>query len=68
MKFERITQWAELSECKRYAVSASKVMGKFKFQASTEGEAGQPWVLLGTTDDAESARQLCRDHKRSAAA
>lgn len=62
MKFERVTQWAELSDCKRYSVAASKVMGKYKFQAFADPGSGKPWDLLGTKDSAESARQLCRDH------
>jgi hypothetical protein len=61
VNFERITQWAELSECKRYTVAASKVGGAFKFQAwrIVPGGAAE---LLGTEDQAESCRQLCRDH------
>jgi hypothetical protein len=61
MNFERITQWAELSECKRYTVAASKVLGKFRFQAFRVVPGGMA-ELLGTEDEAESCRQLCRDH------
>lgn len=60
MNFERVGQWAELSECKRYTVAASKVRGAFKFQA-WRVNPGEMATLLGTEDDAESARQLCRD-------
>lgn len=61
MNFDRIGQWAEMSECKRYTVATSKVGGAFKFQAFRIN-ANPPATLLGTKDDAESARQLCRDH------
>lgn len=55
MNFTRTGQWHETSECGRYVVSGSKVMGKFKFQAWRL----QPKALLETCDDAQSAREAC---------
>jgi hypothetical protein len=59
MNFVRLGEWYEMSECQRYTVAASKVGGAFKFQAwrLVPGGVAQ---LLGTKDEAEAARDLCR--------
>lgn len=71
MKFERVSDWAQVSDCGKYTVSAAKVaemdgrrvkLLRFKFQAWHVRPDGQPALLLGTFDDAESARKLCREH------
>jgi hypothetical protein len=58
MKFTRVSDWAEVSECNGYSVCAAQVMGRYKFQAWCI-----PLTLLGTHYDAEACRQLCREHK-----
>lgn len=64
MKWSRVSHWAELSADKRYSVSAAKCGGLFKFQswrwnAPDANGYEQIQTLLGTFDDAESARQCC---------
>jgi hypothetical protein len=59
MKFNRITEYAELSECGRYTVAGARVSDRLKFQAWRR-EPGKVASLLDTFDDAESAREACR--------
>lgn len=70
MKFNRISAWAEVSEDGRYTVSAHKVAGKYGFQAWRKPPAGSKDIaaLLGTKDDAEAARELCRADAQARAA
>lgn len=58
MKFKRITDWAEKSDCGRYTVSAARVMGVYRFTAWRLALNG-PGVLLGATDTAQECRDLC---------
>ena len=60
MKFRRVSDWAEVSECNGYSVCAAKVLGKYTFQAWRV-----PATLLGTRNDAESCRELCREHAKN---
>ncbi len=69
MTFTRMGQWHELSDCGAYTVAASRVSDAFKFQAwKLAAEKGKTASLLGTFDDAVSARQCCRDHREGAVA
>jgi hypothetical protein len=64
VRFDRVGQWHEISECGAYTVAASRVGDRFKFQAwKLAAEKGKSATLLATRDDAEAARQACRDHK-----
>ena len=64
MKFTRMGQWYEISDCGVYVVSAAHVVDRFKFQgfmlAPVKGKTAE---LLGTFDDAVSARDCCRQHR-----
>lgn len=67
MKFNRISDWAEVSECGQYTVSAS-VTGKGKekryaFHAWKRAPADSHDMAkpLGCFSDAEAARQRCRE-------
>lgn len=63
MKFNRATQWAEVSDCGGYSVAAAKCGPLFKFSACRLRTAQQrPAELLGTFDDAEAARECCRQN------
>lgn len=61
MTFSRVTQWHEASDCGRYTVAIAQCIGVFKFSACRLRER-KPAELLGTFDDAESARECCRKH------
>lgn len=70
MKFNRISDWAEVSECGLFTVSAS-VTGKGKdkryaFQAWKRAPADSHDMAkpLGSFPDAESARERCRKEAR----
>lgn len=71
MKFERWSDYAEISECRGYAVCAAKVQGIWTFQgwrrANLEGEIGTLLTPARLTI-AEDARTACsKDAKRIAA-
>lgn len=60
----RATQWAETcGDPVRYSVSAAKCGDAYKFQAwrwpAKDGNYQPMQVLLGTFDDAQSARECC---------
>lgn len=57
MEFKRITDWAEVSDCGRYTVSAARVSGKYMFQGWRRSKPMA--VLLGTRQTAQAARNLC---------
>lgn len=66
MNFTRMGQWYEISECGEYTVAASRVNDRFKFQAwKLAADSGKTATLLGTKDDAEEAREICRQHKKT---
>ncbi len=66
MKFRRLTNWAEVSECGRYTVSAAKVEGCWSFTAWRRGPyVGVVPTLLGSHRISEEARELCRRHAKS---
>lgn len=63
MKFRRVSDWAEESECGRYTVAAAKVMGLWTFQGwRRPRRRGEPGTLLTRTrlTIAEDAREACR--------
>ena len=65
MKFRRFTDYAEISECGRYTVSAAKVMGRWTFQGWRRGLFEGDIAILLTrrrTTIAEDARETCRRH------
>lgn len=63
MKFNRVTEWAEVSDCGGYSVCAAKMAVGFRFSACRlRTEQKLPAELLGTFDDAESARAKCAEH------
>lgn len=69
MNFTRMSDWHEISDCGAYVVSAASVKGRFKFQAwKLAAQSGKTASLLGTFDDAEPARELCRQHTKPAEA
>jgi len=55
MKFTRVGDWAEISECKRFTVALIQVNGRFTFEAWQ----CQPRQKLGTFTTIEEARQKC---------
>lgn len=57
MKFNRIDQWAEMSECGRFTVALVKLKDRFTFEAWRR----QPREKLGAFPDIEAARQKCRE-------
>jgi len=64
VNFKRMGEWYEISDCGAYTVAASRVQDRFKFQAwKLAAEKGKTATLLATRDDAEAARQACRDDK-----
>ncbi len=64
MKFTRMGEWYELSDCGCYTVCAARVGERFKFQAwLLSPTKGQPGELLDTFDDAQAARDYCKDHR-----
>jgi hypothetical protein len=69
MKFERITAWAEVSECGKYTVSAAKDATGYTFQAwRRAANAGEMAECLGTFTTAQPARDCCIEHARREAA
>lgn len=69
MTFTRIGDWYEISDCGTYTVSAARVQDRFKFQCwRLAPRKGQTAELLGTFDDAASARQCCEDAAAKVAA
>lgn len=65
MKFTRMGQWHEISECGKYVVSAAHVVDRFKFQGwLLAPQKGKTADLLGTFDSADEARTCCEDYER----
>jgi hypothetical protein len=56
--FTRVSNWAELSTCSRYSVSAMKQGDAYGFQAWLIGKPSEI-IYTGTV---EQCRQACRDH------
>lgn len=70
MKFLRVSDYAEESECKRYTICAAKVLGIWTFQgwrrANMEGDIGTLLTPARLTI-AEDARKACaKDARRLA--
>lgn len=64
MKFNRMGEWFELSDCGAYTVAASRVMDEFKFQSfKLAPRKGVTAELLGTFSTADEARNCCRLHR-----
>lgn len=59
MNWRRISNWHEESECGRYSVAASRVGGKYVFQAWRRGDVA---TLLHTDTDAQACREACAAH------
>ena len=70
VKFERMSTWAEISECGRYTVSASmhadglsgKGLKRFLFTAWLRNPGDEPPSILLVDRDAEKCRAKCREH------
>lgn len=60
MKFSRVGQWRELSDCGCYMIVVDRVGRTFKYQAWL---LDTPRVSLGTFEDAERARLRCKEHR-----
>lgn len=60
--WNRVSQWAQVSDCGQYSVACVRVNDAYRFEAwkQTPGKAPES---LGIFDDAEAARQVCREHK-----
>ena len=66
MNFSRLSDWHEISDDGAYTVCAALVGDRFKFQAwKLAAEQGRAATLLGTTDQADAAREICRQHRES---
>jgi len=62
--FTRIGEWYEISDDGAYTVAAARVQDRFKFQCwKLAAEKGKTATLLGTFDEADAARQCCREHR-----
>lgn len=59
MKFERVTDWCELSDCGAYTVAAAKVDDRFAFSAFRGKE------MLGVYKTAAAARAVCKQHREN---
>lgn len=59
MKFERVSKWAEQSECHRYTVAAVRVNGVYHFEAWRLTSNSHPGIPLGSDRSASRARDLC---------
>lgn len=65
MKFTRMGQWHEISQCGKYVVSGAHVVDRFKFQGwLLAPEKGKTAQLLGTFDTADEARTCCDELQR----
>jgi hypothetical protein len=63
VKFERMGQWFELSDCGRYSVSGAKADQLFTFQAWRRATTKDHMATcLGTFRDAQAARDCCEQH------
>jgi hypothetical protein len=68
MKWERLTQWAEVSDCGRYTVAMVQVHGRWYHEAwrraTTKDHAAE---LLVSSGEADEARAACEEHAEKAA-
>ena len=66
MNWNRVSQWAEISDCERYTVCVAQVCGKFVFtawlRASTRTLAP---TELGCFSDVVPAKSACEDHAKA---
>jgi len=69
MKWERVTAWAEVSDCGRYSVAMVQVHGRHVFEAWRRPTAQDPMrELLVTCNDPLDAKKACEQHAQKAAA
>jgi hypothetical protein len=61
VKFNRISDWAELSEDQRFSVAIVSQKGRYAFEAWRCGTKQKPGQRLGSFSDIEQARQRCRE-------
>ena len=62
MKFARIGQWAQISECRKYSVSCVRVNDAYRFEAWHLKGGPSKGVSLGIFADATQARAACDEH------
>lgn len=66
MKFQRFNDYAEISDCGRYTISAARVLGIWVYSGWLRGSYdGQAPTLLTRhrLTFSEDARKACRRHK-----
>ena len=67
--WQRLTAWAEVSDCGRYSVASVKVHGRFYHEAWKRPTATDPLrELLATCNEVQDARNVCEQHAQKAAA
>lgn len=60
LNWTRVTDWAQVSDCGRYSVSACKVMGVFKFEAWYRAKGKEQ--NLGIFEESAQGRRVCENH------
>jgi hypothetical protein len=74
MIFRRISDYAEVSDCERYSVSASvhlddRKVKRYLFTAWLRGRTTKDApTILAVDCSAETCREACREHSKRAAA
>lgn len=64
MNFTRAGQWVELSDDGNYTVACVRVNDAYRFEAwHITGKPGTAAEALGVFNNAEDARNACREHK-----
>lgn len=63
MNWERITAWAEISDCGRYSVAMVKVADRYVYEAWRRATSKDHMAeLLATCNDPKDARAVCEQH------
>lgn len=69
MNWERITAWAEVSDCGRYSVAMVFVHGRYVHEAWRRATAkDHARELLASCNDPQDAKKACEQHAQKAAA
>jgi hypothetical protein len=61
VKFNRVSDWAEVSEDGRFSVAMIRTKGRYTFEAWRCGTKQKQAENLGSFPDIEQARQRCRE-------
>jgi hypothetical protein len=63
VNWQRLTAWAEVSDCGRYSVASVKVHGRFYHEAwKRPTETDRLRELLATCNEVQDAREVCEKH------